>query len=457
MSAFFLLGGESMAYERVVIDLPQVWHTYMSNNGVINLHVKDLDYKKGELVDVYVYRPGEGVIDKKTTVGATWDERFAVDLPRDYQGTFVLVFVHKGLDGVVLHAWLVPDMHLYSDENVSYTDKWFDLVQQDDGWAITIDDVSWLYYKLNDERLYRSNDADDRYYIGSDERFGWSLIYVTNSGDLFANGRAGSSCPWLIKQVWEKFVCSLNLYQTSWCGGEWTIWRMDENDEWELFAWVYSYGDGSESCGMIYKSTNSGDSRYPIYGGDGASGRHMHFVAVDPYTQYIYAAQWDDLHRVDDAHSQSMFIRSTDGGYTREVLEKWWRSNYTTIAFLPWYRIVGEDAAQKTPSSRLLRTHNDKDFQVVYTLEGVDSANWWTSHVDENNVVYMSTLTEKTWYKSGLYMSTTQWSTRTKLRSSEQNPDAWQGIGAIAGRSLREWISFFYNTTDSLYKISSSK
>jgi hypothetical protein len=70
---------------------------------------------------------------------------------------------------------------------------------------------------------------------------------------------------------------------------------------------------------------------------------------------------------------------SDDYGVTWKVLHHFPRANYIPIIFdSQGCVIVGEDSAQYSPSSRLMRTCDDRRFTTLVTLSGDEQANWWS-------------------------------------------------------------------------------
>ncbi len=117
-----------------------------------------------------------------------------------------------------------------------------------------------------------------------------------------------------------------------------TSWHMDEDSSGNLYYAEYSNGAGqTEGLAYIMKSVDGGANWTTVYSPASSNERHTHFVAVDPYTDYIYAAIGENPY--------SKVIRSTNGGTSWTTL--WsgtWEDYPTTVIFFDGMRMFGNDA-----------------------------------------------------------------------------------------------------------------
>lgn len=148
------------------------------------------------------------------------------------------------------------------------------------------------------------------------------------------------------------------------------IWRVAENKKGWIYAAEYSTKSFEEKCAYIYRSKNDGNDWETIY--HDPNSRHFHFIAVDPYTNYIYAA-------TGDGKDKARLIRSVDGGDSWITLgnhslkpEIDWQ--FTSIVFTPKYRIFGEDEPKQ---SDIVRTADDIHFEKVLVPDGSERYNFW--------------------------------------------------------------------------------
>lgn len=123
------------------------------------------------------------------------------------------------------------------------------------------------------------------------------------------------------------------------------IWGFCEGLNGYLYAGIYT---GAISQPEIWRSVDGGDNWTLVYTGND---KHIHDVACDPYTGYIYATFGDTNWEV---------VRSIDNGETWAVIYD--ASLRLAINFLPGMRLFGGDDSL----GKIVTTTDDESFTVAY-------------------------------------------------------------------------------------------
>lgn len=167
-----------------------------------------------------------------------------------------------------------------------------------------------------------------------------------------------------------------------------TVWHMDEDSAGYLYAGEYSTGDGSETCAYIYKSVDNAANWTTIWNNPDST-RHIHFVKVDPYTDYIYASQ-------DNAGAHKKIIRSVDGGANWTTLGSGdMRWCPTSVAFGSGYRLFGSDNAGEVWAQGIRKTVDDVNFTDVYVPPTTDRDVFWNGgHVRSDGLIIFGSWTQ---------------------------------------------------------------
>jgi len=169
------------------------------------------------------------------------------------------------------------------------------------------------------------------------------------------------------------------------------IWHMAQDSGGNIYAGEYSTGDGSEKCAYIYKSTDNGANWSTIWNNPD-NVRHIHIVAVDSYTDKLYASQDDS----GGSFTNSKLIRSDNGGTSWTTLGSGAASWMpTSVAFGSGYRLFGNDGLSGTPAT-IKKTTNDTDFTDSYTAPSTDDEVFWNGgEKNEDGLIVFSSWTQK--------------------------------------------------------------
>ncbi len=210
------------------------------------------------------------------------------------------------------------------------------------------------------------------------------------------------------------------------------FWHTTQDDGGNTYMGLYTQGKGTERCAYIFKITKAGKLSIIYY--DAA--RHIHTVAFNPVTKKLYAAQGDDVPWLPETKNQSKFLVSADYGVTWEVLQNYPRSNYIPILFdSKGCVIVGEDSAQYSPSSRLMRTCDDKRFETLITLSGSEQANRW-SWYQSGSDMYVGTVIDQAGYIPTVWKSSDDGDTWSKVAQYANDTQVWDGFHSMG---LNKW------------------
>ena len=265
------------------------------------------------------------------------------------------------------------------------------------------DDIEYYYLEKNiassyyspDNILYAGDVSSGDLYRSTDGGIAWETVFrienrigtircvfISNSGTIFVSrGKSGE-----LKRSGNKgktFKTCLKLSNNAS-----VVWGMAENRKGWLYAAEYSNIDQEERCAYIYRSKNDGKDWVNIYHDPNA--RHFHFIAVDPYTGYIYAASGD-------GPKKASLIRSADDGDSWVTLGNknldpkidW---QFTSVVFTPKYRIFGED---EPPQSDIVRTADDIHFEKVLIPDGPERHNFWSwGRIDKRGNILFGSYTQ---------------------------------------------------------------
>ena len=168
------------------------------------------------------------------------------------------------------------------------------------------------------------------------------------------------------------------------CGTAGSVWSMTEdviNNI--LYVGQYSGGVTTENCSIIYNSSDGGLTWGVAWNATeelSASSRHVHMVKFNPYNNYTYATIGDGNNRSGIIRWNNVtwdWILNDTNNLTRY-------DNFIAIEHTKNYRFYGEDIF----CSRIWRTSNDIDYEIVYEPTGENCGHVWTSSQDNRGILY---------------------------------------------------------------------
>jgi len=225
------------------------------------------------------------------------------------------------------------------------------------------------------------------------------------------------------------------------------FWHTTQDDLGNIYMWLYTQWDGTERCAYIFK-IDTGSKLSVVYHDDA---RHIHTVAFNPISKKLYASQGDDVPWLPETQWQSKFIVSDDYGVTWRVLQHYPRANYIPIIFdTKGCVIVGEDSAQYSPSSRLMRTCDDRRFQTLITLSGYQEANW-RSWYQQGEEIHVGTVVDRSGFSPTVWRSRDDGQTWQLVISYGTGTKDWDGFHSMW---LNEKWALLYHFGDARKEIS---
>lgn len=185
-------------------------------------------------------------------------------------------------------------------------------------------------------------------------------------------------------------------------GTMWSSHGFTEDNNNNLYVGEYSTG-GQYNCAYIYKSSNFGDTWSIVYNSTlyNNTGKHIHFVASDPYTNIVYASIGDGL----GVGGNKSIIRSLDQGLTwqtimNEATEGEFDSHPTAIAFTPTKRLFFTDTSS---SNGVFETTDDINFNSNFLLpSNLDLPIYWAVK-DLNEYIYFGTAEVDSSHNGSIY------------------------------------------------------
>lgn len=237
-------------------------------------------------------------------------------------------------------------------------------------------------------------------------------IYIDSRGTLFT-GRTGNGSLFMSMGNDTNWTIPLNFV----CGVNGDFWHMTETNDSTLLLGEYSYGSGSEKCAYIHKSIDNGLTWSIVYNDSdpgnitsNLGGRHVHNIKFNQYNNCSYAS-------IGDADSVSKLIKSCNDGNSWTMVKNTsdGRSNYIPMEFTNNYRLFGEDQGGSNPTSQIVRTSDDINFEVVLTLPTDSEGYFWSSTKDEYGNLYFSSLSYASGEKAKIYYSNDEGTTWYEL------------------------------------------
>jgi len=194
----------------------------------------------------------------------------------------------------------------------------------------------------------------------------WGDVVLGTSGGHLTIGRPGDPWDWSTPLT---FVCSGGSHPAC-------MWKMGEDSAGRLFVGEYG-GAWSDTCAYIHRSVDGGYTWDLVYS---CCCRHVHFVMVDEYTDFVYAS-------IGDGTDRQRLIRSTDGGDTWEILyDEDCLAQPTSFAATPTHRVFGSDCGGGVFNC-LYRTSEDSSFETCAVLDGCFDGYIWDMSADGTTLV----------------------------------------------------------------------
>ena len=221
-----------------------------------------------------------------------------------------------------------------------------------------------------------------------------------------------------------------------------TFWGMAEDNEGSIYVGGYNlFSDAyCTQNALIWKSMDDGNTWNIVYNSSNngiGNAIHIHFIGVDPYTDYVYAAQDSD----GIGCGMKALIRSTDHAKTWTLLSNTTRSSYSTIQFTKDARILGEDAAFAGNAS-IVRTTDDQNFVPVLVLNGTMNANFYSSAKTNTGRLLFGTVVETDGNNASIWMSKDDgltWQIATDFGAKK----IWHGIFSISNPG-KNGVNYIY-------------
>jgi len=244
--------------------------------------------------------------------------------------------------------------------------------------------------------LYRSTDNGNTWtqlYSGTitlifiDSR---GYIYGSNSNLIIRSTNGGTSFSTV-------YACDVGQYL------QW--YAMDEDSSGNLYAGLYQASNGVK----IIRSTDGGEN-WSSVSSIGTS-RHVHGLAVDPYTDYIYAG-------IDGLTTNMGILRSTDGGTNWSFVYTGAGGDVTQMVFGDGWRLFGSGADGLFKGSSILRTTDDSTFtNVLLTTQSIQGLRKLGSNIYAIGVAAGKTK------RPAIYKSTDNGATWATIRVEEHDPN----------------------------------
>ena len=283
------------------------------------------------------------------------------------------------------------DVRFTNDDKETLLDYWIeDIVESNTSitkpiHASGVDSDGTLYAGANDSAL------NGYIYKSTDEGQTWSSALLNISGIDEVKACYVAANSYIYVSAWGTTMnaTSAGLWRSINDGSSWTrvlamtdwkncIWAIDENSTGALFAGGYTRDTTANAS--VYRSTDSGATWTNVF--YNSSARHVHDVAVDPYTNYIYATLGDDI----EPWNYKAIYRSTNGGTTwTEILSS--VPQCISIGFTSGYRFFGTDASA---SQGIYRTSNDSSATCVLDTSPLNSGYFYWIRTDSIGRVYAS-------------------------------------------------------------------
>lgn len=319
--------------------------------------------------------------------------------------------------------------------------------------GITYVDSRGIVYNRHGSYLYKSYNSGKNWILVISNKDLGGTLFIDSKDNIFIGSKLNASCPGLYSLVKEHLQCSLNLSYFNICQEISSITHMTEDKIGNIYAGLYTYGNGSCKCGFIFKSSDRGKSWVISYNSSAYNwtGRHIHNIKFNPYNNYIYASQGD-------GYSGARLLRSTDFGESWETINDDLRSNYLAMEFTPNYRFFGEDFAfDLKNNSRIVRTSDDINFEQVFQLKGDETGNWLASGKSLDGTLIFGTFVEIAGKNATLYLSYDEGATWEKIKDFGIAKKNWTGVTQISNMDSKGYLYVYDTINENLIRIRARK
>jgi hypothetical protein len=203
---------------------------------------------------------------------------------------------------------------------------------------------------------------------------GCRSIFVNAKGYIFASSLSNSSAG-----IWRSINNGENWTEVLALNASQRIWGMDSDTGGNIFAGLYATQAGA----VIWKSIDDGATWNIVYNDQQAN--HVHQIAVDKVTNYIYASVGDNV----TPFYSYYVIRSTDDGLTwNKILAG--MPQVVGIAAGNGYRVFGSDTGD---NGAIYRTTDDISYSTVFQFSG-NVQNFWIRS-DNSSTLFASFVAQK--------------------------------------------------------------
>jgi hypothetical protein len=218
------------------------------------------------------------------------------------------------------------------------------------------------------------------------------------------------------------------------------FWKMCEDPlGGDLFVGEYA-GEWEDTCAFIYKSPDGGDTWDRVYDG---TERHVHFVAADPYSGYLYAS-------IGDGEDRRKVMRSTDTGETWETIipSTFPCSHPVSIVFTPSRRFFGSDCA----NNRVYSTSDDSVLVDNLVLTGDENTYVWCMSKNTDGVIVAGTRVP--WFEGtvpGIYVSQDHGQNWSRVKNWGVQPERF-GVEWMSNFDGEGYAYYHENVTGKTYR-----
>ncbi len=304
------------------------------------------------------------------------------------------------------------------------------------------DDSVYAYYAYG---IWRSEDLGTNWSLLKQfpDTVSCAGIYVARSGTVFVGiSRVGRlfrgepGAPWIWSQPLE-FHCNSCVDP----GHNSKMWKMGEDSSGALYVGEYG-GAWSDTCAYIYRSTDDGLHWSEVYS---SHCRHVHFVRVDPFSDFVYAS-------IGDGPGRQQLVRSDDGGQTWAVIrDEDCLAQPTSCAFPPDWRVFGSDCGGSTLNT-ICTTADDSLFVTRLVLEGQNDAFVWEMSSDPQGYLYAGTVSKLPGGSTvALYASYDAGVTWCTVRDFGVVP-RWRGVTSMSAFDSEGWAYCAHSLADGSYE-----